>query len=55
MEAFTYSASRGKPVDWNNADIGDALKPYDAQFPTPQPDAWQRVHEFALKQAGGSR
>jgi hypothetical protein len=42
----------GKPVDWTNSDIGDALKPYDAQFPTPQPDAWQRVHEFALKQAG---
>jgi hypothetical protein len=43
----------GKPVDWTNADIGDALKPYDAQFPTPQPDAWQRVHDFAVKQAGG--
>jgi hypothetical protein len=45
----------GKPIDWTNADLGDALKPYDAQFPTPQPDAWQRVHEFALKQAGGAR
>jgi hypothetical protein len=42
----------GKPVDWTNSDIGDALKPYDAQFPTPQPDAWQRVHDFAVKQAG---
>ncbi|MHB1935686.1 MAG: hypothetical protein ACYCOR_03790 [Acidobacteriaceae bacterium] len=42
----------GKPINWTNTDLGDALKPYDAQFPTPQPDAWQRVHDFALKQAG---
>jgi hypothetical protein len=41
----------GKPMDWNNADISDALKPYEAQFPTPQPDAWQRVHDFAMQQA----
>lgn len=41
----------GNPIDWNNTDLGDALKPYDDQFPTPQPDAWQRVHDFALQQS----
>ncbi len=41
----------GQPVDWNNADLGDAIAPYMAQFPTPQPDAWQRVHDFALAQS----
>ncbi len=43
----------GEPLDWDNTDLSDALKPYEAQFPTPQPDAWQRVHEFALKSSGG--
>jgi hypothetical protein len=43
----------GQAVDWTNADIGDALKPYDAQFPPPQPDAWQRVHDFVLEYSGG--
>jgi hypothetical protein len=43
----------GRVLDWNNTDIGDALKPYDAQFPTPQPDAWQRVHDFTMEHAGG--
>jgi hypothetical protein len=43
----------GPPIEWTNADIGDALKPYDAQLPQPQPDAWQRVHEFALEHSGG--
>jgi hypothetical protein len=43
----------GDPLDWNNTDIGDALKPYDAQFPKPQPDAWQRVHEYVLEHSGG--
>ncbi len=43
----------GDAVDWTNADIGDALKPYDAQFPEPQPDAWQRVHDFTLEHSGG--
>jgi hypothetical protein len=41
----------GNPIDWTNADFDDALKPYMAQFPTPQPDAWQRVHDFALAQS----
>jgi hypothetical protein len=45
----------GPPVDWNNADIDDALKPYMAQFPTPQPEAWQRVHEFALAHSSDAR
>ena len=43
----------GRVLDWNNTDIGDALKPYDAQFPPPQPDAWQRVHDFVLEYSGG--
>jgi hypothetical protein len=43
----------GKPIDWTNPDFDVALKPYYAQFPTPQPDAWQRVHDFAVNQAGG--
>ena len=43
----------GEPLDWTNTDLSDALKPYDAQFPKPQPEAWQRVHDFAVKQAGG--
>lgn len=43
----------GSPLDWTNADIGDALKPYMAQFPTPQPEAWQRVHDFALAHPSG--
>jgi len=42
----------GNPLDWTNADLDDVMKPYLAQFPTPQPDAWQRVHDFAVKQAG---
>ncbi len=42
----------GDPIDWTNPDFDVALKPYFAQFPTPQPDAWERVHDFAVKQAG---
>jgi hypothetical protein len=42
----------GDPVNWTNADLDDVMKPYQAQFPTPQPDAWQRVHDFAVKQDG---
>ncbi len=45
----------GSPLDWDNADFDDALKPYMAQFPTPQPDAWQRVHDFALAQSSNER
>jgi hypothetical protein len=49
---WTHSPSpppAGKPVDWSGPDIGKALKPYEAQFSTPQPDAWHRVHEFAIE------
>jgi hypothetical protein len=45
----------GPVLDWTNADIGDALKPYDAQFPTPHPNAWQSVHDFAVEQFGGAQ
>jgi hypothetical protein len=41
-----------KPIiDWNNADIGDALKPYEARFAHLEPSAWLRVHEFVLEEA----
>ncbi len=43
----------GEPVDWNNTDIGDALDPYFKQFPKPEPDAWQRVHDYVLEHSGG--
>lgn len=49
---WTHSPSpppAGLPVDWTGPDIDNALKPYEAQFPKPQPGAWQRVHEFALE------
>ena len=46
---------QGKPIDWTNPDFDVALKPYYDQFPTPQADAWQRVHDFAVKQAGGAQ
>lgn len=45
----------GNPLDWTNADLDDVMKPYLAQFPNPQPDAWQRVHDFAVKQGGGAQ
>jgi hypothetical protein len=41
-----------KPIiDWNNADIGDALKHYEARFAHLEPSAWLRVHEFVLEEA----
>ncbi len=43
----------GEPVDWTGTELDRAGKPYEAQFPTPQPDAWQGVHAFALKHSGG--
>jgi hypothetical protein len=52
LTQWTHSPSpppKGNPIDWTNADFEDALAPYMAQFPKPQPDAWQRVHEFALE------
>ncbi len=39
-----------KPVlEWNNTDIEDALKPYEAKFSAIEPGAWLRVREFALQ------
>jgi hypothetical protein len=43
----------GEPANWTGTELDHAGKPYEAQFPTPQPDAWQRVHAFALKHSGG--
>lgn len=55
LSEWTHSPSGpppGQPLDWNNATLADALKPYEAQFPTPQPDAWQRVHDFIMEHSG---
>jgi hypothetical protein len=35
-------------LDWNNLSIGEALEPFEAQFANVRPDAWQRVHEYAV-------
>jgi hypothetical protein len=43
----------GDVMDWTNADIGDALKPYEKQFESVDAAAWERVHALALQ--GGSR
>lgn len=41
-----------KPVlDWNNADIDDAMKPYESRFPPLKPDSWSKVHDYALELA----
>lgn len=40
------------PIDWNNADIEDALGPFEARFSKLEPPAWLRVREFALREAG---
>ncbi len=41
-----------KPViDWNNADIGDAVREFEARFKKVDSDAWVRVHDYALEQA----
>ena len=38
-----------KPVlEWNNTDIDEAMQPYEARFAQIQPDAWLRVHEYAM-------
>ncbi|MEO7145846.1 MAG: hypothetical protein ABI165_20315 [Bryobacteraceae bacterium] len=45
-----------KPVlDWDNADIGDALRPYEARFANLEPSAWLRVRRIALAADGGGR
>jgi hypothetical protein len=45
-----------KPVlEWNNPDIGDALKPYEAKFSALEPGAWLRVHEYALDEGGSAK
>ncbi len=50
----TRPALLAKPVlEWNNADIGDALTPFEAKFAVIEPDAWLRVRDYALQ--GGGR
>jgi hypothetical protein len=41
------------PQDWNNADIGDALKDHRKVQRPKDASAWQRVREYVLKIAGG--
>ena len=42
-------------ADWNNTDITEALRPFEARFENITPGAWLRVREFALagEPAGG--
>ena len=41
-----------KPIiDWDNADISDAMRPFEARFAHLLPSAWLRVREFALEEA----
>ncbi len=37
------------PLDWNNTDIEEAMKPFEARFEHLSPAAWQRVHDYALE------
>jgi hypothetical protein len=36
------------PLEWNNTDIDEAAKPFEARFAQIQPEAWLRVREYAL-------
>lgn len=45
--------ANGDPLNWNNTDIGEALKPYEKRFEALDAGAWLRVREVAL--AGGAR
>lgn len=38
-------------LEWNNTDIDEANKPFEARFAKLAPTAWQRVHEYALELA----
>jgi hypothetical protein len=38
-------------LEWTNADIGDALRPFEARFRKLDPAAWLRVREFAMAEA----
>jgi hypothetical protein len=38
----------GNPADWNNADIGDASYPARRLFEKLDPEAWQRVRDYAV-------
>lgn len=38
-------------LDWNNADIADAMKPFEARFVSLPPSAWLQVRNFALDKA----
>ncbi len=35
-------------LEWNNVSIGAALDPFEARFSKVRPEAWQRVHEYAV-------
>jgi hypothetical protein len=43
----------GTPVlEWNNVSIDEAQAPFEARFQRIRPEAWMRVHTFAV---GGAR
>lgn len=49
----TRPALADTPVlGWTNVTIDEALRPFEARFREVRPDAWQRVHEYAV---GGGR
>ncbi len=46
----TRPALTGKPpLEWNNTDIEEAMKPFEARFTHLDPKAWQRIHDYALE------
>lgn len=36
-------------LDWNNVNIDEAQQPFESRFEKVDPEAWQRVHEFAVR------
>ena len=52
----TRPALTAKPVlDWNNTDIGDALRLFEAKFAKLDPAAWLRVRDYVLEQSGRAK
>ena len=39
----------GRPLDWTNNDIEDAMKPFEVRFSNLDPGSWQRVREYVLE------
>jgi hypothetical protein len=50
----TVSTVPKKPVlDWNNTDISEMLRPFEARFSHLEPAAWLRVRQIALRENEG--